>query len=181
MRAEDQQIVGVDQSLFRVSSKEVFGMVDEVLIERAARGHIDGGRGTPAPPRTPDLLPGAGDRPGVATENGRVQVPDVDAEFERIGADDATHRSVAQPVLDLAALQGQVSAAIAADRPGFAESIGERLLQIAEEDLHLQASAAEDDGLLPVAQKRLRNPLTLERGRAPYAELAIDDRRGVKQ
>src|SRR4029077_606992 len=154
--------------------KEVFGMVDEVLIERAARGHIDGGRSTTAPPRPPDLLPGAGDRAGVATENGRIQVPDVDPKLERIGADDATHRSVAQPVLDLSPLQGQVSAAIAADRPGLAEPIGERLLQIAEQDLHLQAGAAEDDRWHAAAQNRLRDPLTLERGRAPDAELAID-------
>src|ERR1700730_19079239 len=105
MRAEDQQIVGVDQSLFGVSSKEIFGMVDEVLIERAARGDIDRGCGTTTPARPPDLLPGTGDRAGVATENGRVQVPDVDPELECIGAHHATHRSVAQAVLALAPLQ----------------------------------------------------------------------------
>src|ERR1700730_15397327 len=113
-------------------------MVDEVLIERAARGDIDGGCGTTAPSRPPDLLPGAGDRPRVATENDRVQVPDVDPELERIGADHATHRSVAQAVLDLAPLQRKISAAIAANRPGFAEAIGERLLQKVHQNLHLK-------------------------------------------
>src|SRR5712691_11856975 len=128
MGAEDQQVVGVDQSLFRVSPKEIFGMVDEVLIQRAARGHIDGGGGTTAPSSTPDLLPGAGDRPGVAAENGGIQVPDVDPQFERVGADHATDRSVAQAVLDLAPLQREIPTPVAADRSGFAEPVGEGLL-----------------------------------------------------
>src|SRR5690348_3460442 len=114
-------------------------MVDEVLIERAARGHVDGGRRTTSPPGAADLLPRAGDRPRVAAKNGGIQVPDVDPQLERVGADDAAHRSVAQTVLDLAPLQREVPAPIAADRPRLTESIGERLLQIAEQDLDLQA------------------------------------------
>src|SRR5260370_26883879 len=104
-------------------------MVHEVLIERAARCDIDGGRGTTAPSRTPDLLPGAGDRPGVAAENGGIQVPDVYPQLERAGADDAADRSVAQAVLDLAPLQREIPTPVAAARPGFAEPIGARLLQ----------------------------------------------------
>src|SRR2546425_13375263 len=141
MGAEDQQVVGVDQSLFRVSPKEVLGMVDEVLVQRAARGHIDGGGGTTAPSSTPDLLPGAGDRPGVAAENRGIEVPDVDPQLERVGADHAADRSIAQAVLDLAPLQREVPTPVAADRPAFAKPVGERLLQVAEQDLDLQAGA----------------------------------------
>ena len=148
-------------------------MVDQVLIERAARRHIDRGRGTTAPPGAADLLPGAGDRSGVTTENGGIEVPDVDPELERVGADHATDRSVAQTVLDLTPLQWQVSTPVAADRPGFAQPVGERLLQIAEQDFDLQARASEDDGLHPAAQKRLGDLLAFQGGRAPDAKLAI--------
>ena len=79
-------------------------MVDQVLIERAARRHIDRGRGTTAPAGAADLLPGAGDRSGVTAENGGIEVPDVDPELERVGADHTADRSVAQTVLDLAPL-----------------------------------------------------------------------------
>src|SRR5207302_7139860 len=180
-RAEDQQVVGVDQSLLRISPKEILRMVDEVLVERAARGYVDGGRGTAAPAGAADLLPGARDRPRVTAENGGIQVPDVDPQLERIGADHATDRPVAQAVLDLATLQRQIPTAVAADRPRLAQPTGERLLQIAEQDLDLQTGAAEDDRLHAAAQKRLGDLLAFERGRAPDAELAIDDRRVVKE
>src|SRR5256885_16787204 len=82
-------------------------MVDQVLIERAARRYVDRGGGTTAPAGAADLLPGAGDRSRVPAENGGIEVPDVDSQLERVGANHATDRSVAQPVLDLAPLQRQ--------------------------------------------------------------------------
>src|SRR5438270_3506804 len=105
MRAEDQQVVRVDQSLLRVPSKEILGMVDEVLIERATRRHVDGGRSTTTPTGAPDLLPGAGDRPRIAAENRGIEVPDVDPQLERVGTDHASDGPIAQAVLDLAPLQ----------------------------------------------------------------------------
>src|SRR5207302_11279224 len=181
VRAEDQQVVRVDQSLLRVSSKEILGMVDQVLIERAARRHVDGGRGTAAPAGAADLLPGAGDRSGIPAENGGIEVPDVDSQLEGVGANHAADRSVAKTVLDLAPLQRQVPTAVAADRPRLAQPVGERLLQVAEQDFDLQARASEDDGLHPAAQKRLGDLLALQGGGAPDAKLAIDHWRVVKE
>jgi len=43
-------------------------------------------------------------------------MPDVDAELQRVGTDHAPYRSVAQAVLDLASLQREIPAAIAANR-----------------------------------------------------------------
>jgi hypothetical protein len=40
---------------------------------------------------------------------------DVDAEFERVGADHGHDRAVAQALFDFAAFGGQVAAAVAAD------------------------------------------------------------------
>ena len=91
-------------------------MVHQVLIERAARRDIDRGRGAAPATGTTDLLPGAGDRPGITAQHRGIEMPDVDAELQRVGTDHAPHRSVAQAVLDLASLQREIPTAIAANR-----------------------------------------------------------------
>src|SRR4030088_1396436 len=73
--------------------------------------------------------------------------------------------------------RGGYPAAIAANRSRLAETVRERLLQVAEQDLDLQARPAEDDRLHSGAQEGLGDPLTLERRRAPDAELPIDNGR----
>src|SRR5205807_9405078 len=101
---------------------------------------------------------------GVTAKNGGIEVPDVDSQLEGVGANHTTDRSVAQTVLDLAPLQRQVPTPIAADGARFAQPVGERLLQVAEQDFDLQARASEDDGLHPAAQKRLGDLLALPGG-----------------
>src|SRR5207302_3557831 len=124
-----------------------------------------------------DLLPGAGDGARIAAEDRCIEVADVDAQLQGIGADHAAHRTVAKAVLDLAPLQRQVAAPVAADGPGLAQAIREGLLQVAEQDLDLQTGAAEDDGLHPAPQELLRDSLALQRRRATDPELPVDDRR----
>ena len=53
--------------------------------------------------------------PGIAEQHRHVEAADVDAQLEGVGGDDAQHRAVAQAALDLAPLQRQVAAAVAAD------------------------------------------------------------------
>ena len=100
-------------------------MVDEVLVQRTARRHVDRRRRPPPPARPTDLLPGAGDGARVAAQDRGIEVTNVDPQFEGVGADDAPHRTVAKAVLDVTPLQGQIAAAVSADRPGLAQSIGE--------------------------------------------------------
>src|SRR5438552_12149630 len=104
-------------------------MVDEVLVQRAARRHIDRRRRPSPAARPPNLLPGACDRAGIAAEHGSIEVADVDAQLQGVRADHAPHRTVAESVLDLTPLQWKVATAVAADRAGLAEPIRERLLQ----------------------------------------------------
>src|SRR5436189_5824950 len=105
-------------------------MVDEVLIERTGRCHIDRRGSFPSSSGTADLWPGAGNGSRVAAKNRGVEVADIDAKLQCIRADHAPHRTVAKSVLDLAPLQRQVATAIPADRAALAESIRERLLQV---------------------------------------------------
>ena len=53
--------------------------------------------------------------PGVARHHAGVERADVDAQFQRVGRDHAANAAFAQTVLDLAALAGQIAAAIAAN------------------------------------------------------------------
>src|SRR5438270_12606481 len=84
-------------------------------------------------------------------------------------------------MLDVTPLQGQIAAAVSADRPGLAESIGERLLQVAEQDFDLQAAAAEDDRLHTAPKKLFSDSLTLQGRGSADPELPIDDRRVIEQ
>src|SRR5439155_3587317 len=181
MRAQNQKVVRIDQSLFRIAAEEIFGMIDQILVERTARRHVDRGSRPSAAAGTADLLPGAGNGSGIAAKNRGVEVADVDAEFESIRADHAADGTVAQPVLDLAPLQWQIATAVTAYRAALAESIRERLLQVAEEDFDLQPSSPEDDGLHPAAQEGLGDPLTLQRRGAPDAQLSIQHRWVVEE
>src|SRR2546426_5539793 len=153
-------------------------MVDEVLIERTGRCHIDRRGRFPASTGPADLLPGAGDRTGVSAEYRRVQVTDIDTKLEGIRADHAPHRTVAQSVLDLAPLQRQVATAITANRSTLPEAIRERLLQVAEQNLNLQAGTPEDDGLHSAPQERFGDALALQRRGAAECPLPIHHPRG---
>src|SRR5437763_2778159 len=139
MGAENQKVVRVDQPVLRIAPEEILRMVDQVLIEWTGRCHIDRRGSFPSPTGPANLLPGAGDGTGISAKYRRVQVPDIDPELQRVGADHAPHRTIAESVLDLAPLQRQVATSVPADRAALAESIRERLLQVAEENLNLQA------------------------------------------
>ena len=104
-----------------------------------------------APPGAARLLPGGGDAARIAEQHRRVEAADVDAQLERVGGDDAQHRAVAQAALDLAPLQRQVAAAVAADHALGARPRLERLLQVGDQHLGGQPRRREHDRLQPLA------------------------------
>ena len=143
---EEQEVVGVDQPLLRIGAEEVLGVADDELVERRARRDEHADRAGP-PPRPAQLLPGGRDGPRVADEDRGLQAADVDAQLERVGADDAGDLAAAQAGLDLPPVQGQVAGAVAAHALGGVEPRREVLAQVAEHHLDLQAAAAEHDRL----------------------------------
>ena len=117
--------------------------------------------------------------PGIAHQHRRVEAADVDAELERVRRDDAQHRPLAQPPLDLAPLERQVAAAVAADHALRARLRLERLLEVGHEHLGREARGREHDRLQPLAEERQRDVARRVERRAADAELAVHDRRVV--
>ena len=113
---QNEQIVGMDARLLRRPVKEKFRVLDHVLVQRVA-ARDEERHGCPVPPAGPArLLPGAGDRARIAVDDARLQLADVDAELQRVRADDAEDLAAAQAPLDLPPLLRQIAAAVAADR-----------------------------------------------------------------
>src|SRR5207247_7926505 len=106
--------------------------------------------------------------------------PDVDAQLERVRADDARDLAVAEPGLDLAPVEREVAGAVAAHAPRRVEARRKVLAQVAEHHLHLQAAAAEDDGLHAIANPRRGDAPGFEHRAAADAELAADEWRVVE-
>ena len=115
MLQQDQQVIGIDERLFGRAFEKVVGVMGQKLIERVGRGNQNGQRRLLLPPGPPGLLPRTGNRAGIADQHGRTQLADVDAKFEGAGGDDGFDVSAAQLLFDLAALTGQVAAAVGAD------------------------------------------------------------------
>ena len=84
MREQDVQVVRVEPGLLRRVVEQELRVVDDVLVDRRARGdeHRDAGALPPAGPT--ELLPRGGDRSRIAGEDRHVQSADVDAELERV-------------------------------------------------------------------------------------------------
>ena len=132
------------------------------------------------PPRPPGPLPGAGDRPGVAGQHRDVERPDVDAELEGVGRDDAQDLARPQALLDLPPLERQVAAAVAADEALFLDRRLDVLFEVGQQDLGDEAAAGEDDRLEAVLEEdRGDAPRLVDVGPAD-AERGVDDRRRVE-
>ena len=174
---EDVQVVRIDERVFGRGVEEERRMPRNELIDRRARRHHHRRRLPRATAGTAGALPRRGDRAGITRHDAHIERADVDAELERVGRHDATNLAGAQALLDLAAPQRQVSAAIATNALGHAGHILEIFLEIGGEDLRRQPALREDDHLQVAAQELARHATRLRDVRAPDAELAIHDRR----
>src|SRR5262252_649956 len=89
-------------------------MLDDILVERRARGHQHGRRRALPPSGTAGPLPGGRNRARVAGHHHRIERPDVDPQLERIGGRDGPDLAIPKPALDLPAFARQVTATIPA-------------------------------------------------------------------
>jgi hypothetical protein len=112
----DRQVARVQHRALGRLSHEPVGIVGDELIRRRHRQDHDGVRELVAPARSPHLLPEAGPRPRKAALHHHLQAPDVDAELERVGGDDAEELAVDERALDRAALLGCVAGAVSGDQ-----------------------------------------------------------------
>ena len=154
-------------------------MADDELVERRAGRDKHAHRPRPSS-RAAQLLPGRRDGPRVADQHRALQAPDVDAQLERVGADDRGDVAVAQTRLDLAPVQRQVSGAIASHSLRGVESRREFFPQVAQHHLDLQPAAAEHDGLHAGADPGGREPPGFEHRAAPDAQVPAYEWRVVE-
>ena len=87
---------------------------DEAVVERAAGCHQDRQCRLCGASGAAHLLPGACQRARIATENGGLQLPNVNAQLQCIGRHHAAHLPRAQPCLNRAPFFGQVGVSTAA-------------------------------------------------------------------
>ena len=156
-------------------------MVDDVLVDRRARRHEDRDARALPPARPTELLPRPRHRTRIAGQDRHVQPPDVDAELERIGRDDAEDLPVAQAVLDGPALRRQVAAAVAPDAAARAVALAQRLAQTGEQQLDRDPRPTEHDRLAPGAQEGEGPALRQRHGRSASAARRLQDRRVHEQ
>ena len=113
---QDNNIFRMNARFFRRLVEQILRMIDDVLVERGRLGDIDNERFVLASAGTPCLLPSARDIAGIAGHDARLQLANIDAEFECIGRNDALNRAVAQAFFDGAAFGWQITAPVAFNR-----------------------------------------------------------------
>ena len=152
MLNEDFHVVRIDAGLFDRRPEQIAGFAREVLIERRARGHKNADALTTASTGSSDPLPRGRDRPGIAGTDDGIELPDVDAEFERIRGHDRKDFTVPKSPFDVAPLGRQVTSPIGHDASGI-DAAGVYLrpvryhgvAQIPEHDFHRVARLSEYD------------------------------------
>jgi hypothetical protein len=171
------QVVRVEARLLGRALEEELGVMDDVLVDRGARGDEDRDARLQPPARPADLLPGRGHGPWIAGEDGRVQPADVDAQLEGVGRDDAEDLPVTQALLDGAAFGGQVAAPIAAHARAGSVALAQGLAQAGQEDLDRDPRPPEHDRLAAGPQERQGPALGEGLRRRPRAAGRFHDRR----
>jgi hypothetical protein len=174
---EDEQIVGVHQTVLGRAVEEVLRVRGKELVDRRRRADERREARPGAAAGAAHLLPRRRDGSGVADADRGVEAADVDPELERVRRDDAADPSVAQARLDRVTLVREVAAAVPADRVRMARRGSERLAQVAREDLDGRPRSREGDRLHATADQLLGEPLAGQQRRAADAELLVGDGR----
>ena len=113
---QDEQIVRIDAAMLRREREKVIRIFHDKLVQRIAACDQDGKRSACAPARASGLLPGAGNRSRIARHDAGFQIADVNAQFQRVGADDTHYFTCAQAVFDFPPEVRQITAAVSGDK-----------------------------------------------------------------
>ncbi len=134
-RIDDRGLVGAPE--------QRLGVVDEIAVERVGAGN-EQREALAAAARAAPLLAQARDAAGEADRERAVEQPDVDAELERLGRDDAEQAARDEVALDAPPLLGRVARAVRREAVGhLALARGDQAL--AREAVHELAGLAALD------------------------------------
>ncbi len=181
MVQQDQKVVGVHAAVLGGAGEEVVRVLHDELVHGVALGNQDG-KAVPGPaPGPARLLPGAGDGARVARHDARLQVADVDAQLQRVGAHNAHDRAVAQPLFNVAPEVRQIAAPVAGDEVVVARDLcPEGILEILGEHLHVEPAGGEHDGLDLVVDEVACDLARRGERRLADAQLAVHDGRVIE-
>ena len=177
---EDVQVVRIEQRVFRRLAQEIIRVADDVLIDGSGGRNVEDDARPLSAACTTCLLPGAGDGARVAAEHAGIQRADVNAQFEGVGGDHRVDVARAQALLDLAALRGQIAAAVAPHPARIAQRIANEILEVLRQHLHSQAGAGKGDGLDAVLQQHGGDVARLRQNTPADPQLAVHHRRIVE-
>ena len=113
----DLLVLVVEDRVLDGAVEELVGVAAEELVERVLARHVER-EAAPAAAGAAPLLAQAGDRAGERHADRGVEHPDVDAELERVGGDDAEQLAVDELALELAPLLRGVAGAVGGDALG---------------------------------------------------------------
>ena len=156
-------------------------MVDDVLVQRCARGDHDADRTSATAARAPYALPGRGNGPRISRQNRHVQTANVDPQFQGIRRHHATDRSLPKTTLDLPSLSRQVAATIPHNDVFFSDSRGDVLLEKTNQHLCDQPAVRENDGASHSPEETCCNAAGFLDIRPSDPKVPVDDRRIVKE
>ena len=180
MAHHDAQIVRVGERVFRRTAENVAWVGADVLVQRAVVGHHQRHGLVVAPPGAARLLPDGGNRARVAGDNGRIQLANVDAQLQGVGGHHAANLPGAQAVFDLAALQGQVAAAIAGDGERLAALVNDVVAQVGQQQFHRLPGAGKNDGLDVRGEEGAGSIPRGQNGATAQPQRLVDDGRVVE-
>ena len=181
MGEQHVEVVRIEPRLFGAARQQERRMVDHVLVDGRTARHEHRDARALAPARPAHLLPGRGNGTRIARQHRHIEPADVDAELERIRADDAEQLAVAEPALDGPAFRGQVSAAIPAHAAARPEPLAQGFAQSGEQQLDRRSRPAEHHGLPAGAQERQSPAVRQRQRRAAGTTGRIQDRGIDKQ
>ena len=115
MAVQDVGVRRRDEGVLVRAAKEEVRVAHQVLIQRIVPGHQDAQRGLLSSTAPSDLLPGAADAAGVAGQNGRVQIADIEAQLQGVGGGHPQQLTAEQGTLDLPTLLGEVASPVRTD------------------------------------------------------------------
>ncbi len=181
MVGQDGRVIGIQVGLLHRSAEEELRVGRQVLVQGRGAGDEDDQRRAGPASGPAGLLPGAGDGAGVADHNAGRHLPDVHAQFQRVGGDDGPDGPLPQAALNLPPLRGQVAAPVAPDGGGVLPPRGGPFPQVAQEDLGAQAGAGEEDRLQVCREDAVGQVQRGQEERTAEAERRVYQRRVVEE
>src|SRR5690606_11752654 len=122
-------------------------MIDNELIEWGIPGNKHSNRSAGSSPGTADLLPRAGDSPGIAGQDTCFKAADIDSEFKCVGTDNAEYFFMSQLPFYFPSGLRKITSSISANWNPMSRMSPQCVLKVLEEDFDIDSAAGKNQSL----------------------------------